>query len=61
MIQTEIKQYGVLCKCCNEKIPLGNQNTGAGKDITFYTTPLDPVPCRCGGSYIYAASDLIFF
>ena len=54
--------YGVKCKTCEENIVLGEREGSDGSTITFYTAPLNPVPCNaCGSSYMYVSDDLIEF
>lgn len=47
------KYYGVICELCGRKIYLEKETPSNVGTVTFYAVPLKPVPCTCGGSYIY--------
>jgi DNA-directed RNA polymerase subunit RPC12/RpoP len=55
------RYYGVKCEICGTRIALGRCENKDGT-ITFYTVPLEPIPCEaCGKKHLYKSGDLFEF
>jgi hypothetical protein len=47
------KYYGVICELCGRKFFLEKETSDNAGTVASYAIPLTPIPCACGGSYLY--------